>query len=72
MYAAQDLVSGRQVALKVVQLAGVSASRRQQLERVVQREVRLSSSITAHDHVLQLLDVFAEGDSELIIVVRWA
>ncbi|WIA08095.1 hypothetical protein OEZ85_007558 [Tetradesmus obliquus] len=61
VYAATDKQTGRQVALKVVQCGSNKVP-----VSVVRREVTLSSSV-AHENMVQLLDVFAEG-TELIIV----
>ncbi|KAF6257642.1 kinase-like domain-containing protein [Scenedesmus sp. NREL 46B-D3] len=61
VYAATDKQTGCQVALKVVQCGSNKVP-----VSVVRREVTLSSSV-AHENMVQLLDVFAEG-TELIIV----
>ncbi|KAI8470582.1 MAG: kinase-like domain-containing protein [Monoraphidium minutum] len=63
VYAACDGQSGLRVALKVVACGGP----KQVPISVVRREVTLSSSV-AHEHLVQLLDVFAQGDAQLVIV----
>ena len=63
VYAATDVASGRAVAAKVITAgARVPAS-------AIKREVSVAAGLQGCPYVVQLLDVFAEGEDQAVLVV---
>lgn len=59
--------SGRKVAVKVVEKAGLSAEKRSELAQ----EVELLRSLQAHPGIVRLLDVYEEADERVFLVFEY-